>query len=172
MANIIIVNGAPRSGKDTFVNFCLKELKGLGKSVSTVDFVKEIAAMCGWDGTKTLKNREFLSNLKDLLTEWGDVPYKKIAKEIALFDYALNQYDIDGDRGFVFVMCREPQEIQKFVDRLGAKTLCVRREEAENSEFSNHADANVLDYEYDYYIDNNKNLAHLQNAARVFLNYF
>ena len=41
MANIIIVNGAPRSGKDTFVNFCLKELKGFGKSVSTVDFVKE-----------------------------------------------------------------------------------------------------------------------------------
>jgi len=52
MANIIIVNGAPRSGKDTFVNFCLKELKGLGKSVSTVDFVKEVAKFCGWDGEK------------------------------------------------------------------------------------------------------------------------
>lgn len=128
--------------------------------------------MCGWDGTKTLKNREFLSNLKDLLTEWGDVPYKKIAKEITLFDYSLNQFDIDGDKGFVFVMCREPQEIQKFVDRLGAKTVCVRREEAEKEAVSNHADANVLDYEYDYYIDNNKDLAHLQNAARVFLNCF
>ena len=128
--------------------------------------------MCGWDGTKTLKNREFLSNLKDLLTEWGDVPYKKIAKEITLFDYSLNQFDIDGDKGFVFVMCREPQEIQKFVDRLGAKTVCVRREEAEKEAVSNHADANVLDYEYDYYIDNNKDLAHLQNAAKVFLNCF
>lgn len=172
MANVIIVNGAPRSGKDTFVNFCLKELKGFGKSVSTVDFVKEIAAKCGWDGTKTLKNREFLSNLKDLLTEWGDVPYKKIEEEINSFDFSLEQYDIDKDKGFVFVMCREPQEIQKFVDRLGAKTVCVRREEAEKAAVSNHADANVLDYNYDCYINNNKDLAHLQNAARVFLNCF
>lgn len=169
MANIIIVNGAARSGKDTFVNFCLKELKGLGKSVSTVDFVKEIAAMCGWDGTKTLKNREFLSNLKDLLTEWGDVPYKKIAKEINLFDYTLNQYDIDNGRGVVFVMCREPEEIQKFVDRLGAKTLCVRREEAEKAITSNHADANVLNYNYDFYINNNHSLEHLKIAAQHFL---
>ena len=128
--------------------------------------------MCGWDGTKTLKNREFLSNLKDLLTEWGDVPYNKIVKEIALFDYTLNQYDIDGDKGFVFVMCREPQEIKKFVDRLGAKTVCVRRKEAENAAVSNHADANVLDYEYDYYIDNNNTLEHLQIAAKHFLTLF
>ena len=128
--------------------------------------------MCGWDGTKTLKNREFLSNLKDLLTEWGDVPYNKIAEEITLFDYTLNQYDIDVDKGFVFVMCREPQEIKKFVDRLGAKTVCVRRKEAENAAVSNHADANVLDYEYDYYIDNNDTLEHLQIAAKHFLTLF
>lgn len=128
--------------------------------------------MCGWDGTKTLKNREFLSNLKDLLTEWGDVPYNKTVKEIALFDYTLNQYDIDEDKGFVFVMCREPQEIKKFVDRLGAKTVCVRRKEAENAAVSNHADANVLDYEYDYYIDNNSTLEHLQIAAKHFLTLF
>ena len=126
---------------------------------------------CGWDGTKTLKNREFLSNLKDLLTEWGDVPYNKIVKEIALFDYTLNQYDIDEDKGFVFVMCREPQEIKKFVDRLGAKTVCVRRKEAENAAVSNHADANVLDYEYDYYIDNNGTLEELKIKAKEFCNY-
>lgn len=158
-----------RSGKDTFVNFCLKELKGFGKSISTVDFVKEIAAMCGWDGTKTLKNREFLSNLKDLLTEWDDVPYKKVAKEIQLFDYTLNQYDIDEGRGIVFVMCREPREIQKFVNRLGAKTVCIRNEKAEYAAVSNHADAEVLNYEYDYYIDNNHSLEHLQLAAKTFL---
>ena len=31
--------------------------------VSTVDFVKEIAARWGWDGTKTPQNRKFLSDL-------------------------------------------------------------------------------------------------------------
>ena len=63
-------------------------------------------------------------------------------------------------------------KILEFVDRLSAKTVCVRREEAEKATVSNHADANVLEYEYDYYIDNNKDLVHLQNAARVFLNCF
>ena len=69
-------------------------------------------------------------------------------------------------------MCREPQEIKKFVDRLGAKTVCVRRKEAENAVVSNHADSNVLDYEYDYYIDNNNTLEHLQIAAKHFLTLF
>ena len=68
-------------------------------------------------------------------------------------------------------MCREPQEIKKFVDRLGAKTVCVRRKEAENAAVSNHADANVLDYEYDYYIDNNDTLEELKIKAKEFCNY-
>ena len=36
--------------------------------ISTVDFVKQIARECGWDGVKTPRNRKFLSDLKDLLT--------------------------------------------------------------------------------------------------------
>lgn len=66
-------------------------------------------------------------------------------------------------------MCRESREIQKFVDRLGAITVCVRRKEAEEAAVSNHADADVLNYNYDCYIDNNHSLEHLQLAAKTFL---
>lgn len=71
--------------------------------------------------------------------------------------------------GVIFVMCREPQEIQKFVDRLGALTLCVRRATVENSETSNHADADIFNFKYDYYIDNNGTLEELEQKAKEFL---
>ena len=82
---VIIINGMPRAGKDQFVSFCQKHLLWCG-NFSTVDFVKEVAAMCGWDGTKTPLNRAFLSNLKDLLTDWGDVPFKKVERAMETFE--------------------------------------------------------------------------------------
>jgi hypothetical protein len=45
--------------------------------------------------------------------------------------------------------------------RLGAKSLIVRRTEAENSKKSNHADEEVLEYQYDIEIDNNGTLLDL-----------
>ena len=111
--NIFVVNGFPQSDKDTFVNFCLDELTCWGKSASTVDFVKEIAVLCGWNGQKTPKDRKFLSDLKDLLTDWGNVPYNKIIREKTVFEYSFNGFGIDPDKAFFFIYCREPQEIQK-----------------------------------------------------------
>lgn len=82
---IIVINGFPGAGKDEFVN-CCKKLIGepYVRNISTVDFVKYIAAECGWDGTKTPENRAFLSDLKDLLTKWNDVPFKKVEKALCL----------------------------------------------------------------------------------------
>lgn len=91
-----------------------------------------------------------------------------VKKEIDLFNFELSTWGIDK-YGVIFVMCREPKEIHKFVDRLGAKTLCIRRAEAENAEMSNHADKEVLNYNYDYYIDNNGTLEELEQKAKDFL---
>lgn len=166
---VIVVNGAPCSGKDTFVNFCLKKMGNFGRLVSSVDFVKYIAKKCGWNGEKTLKNRKFLSDLKDLLTEWDDVPYKKIYEEIVLFKNELEEYDIDDSCSAVFVMCREPKEIQKIVDRLNAIAIYITRVEAENQVVSNHADANVKEFNYNEYIDNNGTLEELEEKANDFI---
>lgn len=165
---IIIVNGFPQSGKDTFVNFCLKELRNFGKSISTVDFVKEIALKCGWNGEKTPKDRKFLSDLKMLLTEWNDVPYKKVVKEIDMFKYDLEYYDVE-ENGVVFIMCREPREINKLRVALDAKTLIIRRLEVEKREQSNVADSDILNYIYDYQINNDGTLEELQTKAIEFL---
>ena len=163
-----IINGRPRSGKDTFVNFCLEELGAFGKLISTVDFVKKIATECGWDGTKDLKNRKFLSDLKDLLTNWGDVPYKKTLQEINMFKFDLDCWDA-SDKGVVFIMCREPKEIERFERELNAKSLLIRRASVEFEQQSNHADSEVLNHKYDYIIENNGTVDELKEKAKDFL---
>ena len=163
-----IINGRPRSGKDTFVNFCLEELGAFGKLISTVDFVKKIATECGWDGTKDLKNRKFLSDLKDLLTNWGDVPYKKTLQEIDMFKFDLDYWDV-SDKGVVFIMCREPKEIDRFERELNAKSVLIRRASVEFEQQSNHADSEVLNHKYDYIIENNGTIDELKEKAKEFL---
>ena len=169
MVQLIIVNGMPTSGKSTFVEFCINKLGRWGREISTVDFVKDIAKQAGWNGEKNLKNRKFLSDLKDLLTEWGDVPYKKIEEAYNDFNFELNQYGVEGHRAFLFVHCREPEEIQKFKDKLNAKTVLIRRAAVENKEQSNHADSEVFNFDYDITIENNGNLKELRSKAEGFI---
>ena len=111
---------------------------------------------------------EFLSNLKDLLTEWGDVPFKKVKKEIRLFKDELSNFGLEN-KGWIFIHCREPKEIQKFCTRLGAQTVFINRESSRRAAQSNHADAEVENFHYDFYIDNNKDIAHLYYMARDFI---
>lgn len=172
---VVIINGIAGSGKDTFVTMC-KDVLGANRilNISTVDFVKEVATMCGWDGTKTPKNRKFLSDLKDLLVEWDNIPFNKVVDDIDAWAYeriAEGKYE----QSLVFVHCREPKEIEKFVEHYNiddkniVTTLLIRRGVAENVQQINHADNDVLNYAYDYTIYNDSNLSWLHSEARVFL---
>lgn len=166
---VVVINGMPRSGKDTFVNFCLDELGEYGHAFSTVDFVKEVAKNCGWNGQKTPKDRKFLSGLKDLLTEWNDVPYQQIRSEIAKIYLIAEQYGLNHNKFVIFIHCREPEEIQRFVDEYQAITVLMRRGEVENNEQSNHADDEVFNFNYDVTVHNEYSLESLKLAANVFL---
>ena len=174
MVKVAVINGAPTSGKTTFENKC-RELvlfdcdenqRMAVDIISTVDCVKQIAKGCGWDGTKTPRNRKFLSDLKDLLTEWNDVPFQTILNRVEYLDKLAKGFD-----WLLFVDCREPAEIQKLKERLSATTVLVRRLGDENIETSNHADANVFDYEYDYVVKNYGDLSDLVVECVNFLDY-
>lgn len=180
MIKVVICNGKPGSGKTTVQSIasglCLCDrnaqywfgnaYKTIVDACSTVDFVKEIATQCGWDGTKTLENRKFLSELKDLLTRWNDVPYKKILERVETLDAPGTPYHY-----ILFVDCREPAEIQKLKERFNATTLLVRRLGDEVVETSNHADAEVFNYEYDYTLKNYGSLDDLRIEVHHFLEY-
>ena len=168
MTHIFVLNSYPTAGKDSFVDMISARHEGIFK-MSSVDLVKQVARVAGWDGTKTSKNRKFLSDLKDLLTEWNDVPYKKIIEARDKLQDHLDYLGYDTNKGIIFTHCREPEEIKKFVDRENAITVLLRRASVENLEQSNHADANVFNYEYDYVIENNGSLDELWEKAVKFL---
>ena len=165
---IYILNGKAGSGKTTFFKLSEEKCHNYVYNYSTVDLVKKVAYGCGWNGSKTPENRKFLSDLKDLLTEWDDVPYKDCLKEIKRITSLADIYDIEHDDWAIFIDCREPKEIQKFVDRLGAKTIFIDRK-IEDYNASNHADANVENFEYDIVINNNGTLEDLAAVAMNFI---
>lgn len=167
---IVIVNGAPGSGKTTFENFCQEIMDDYCQMRSTVDLVKEIALFyTGWNGEKDLKSRKFLSDLKDLLTEFNDVPFNDIVRFKNVWEDELEMYNVKDHPHILLVDSREPEEIMRFKRELGAVTVLIRRASAEMAETSNHADANVLNCDYDYEIDNNGSLDELRMKAAEFL---
>lgn len=166
---VIIINGYAGVGKSTFVKKC-KELTPL-MEFSTIDSVKEIAKSIGWTGQKELKDRKFLSDLKDLLTNYSDYPYQQtieaIKKQITL--HSLIRWINDPDDWIIFIHCREPEEIERFKKELNARSLIIRRHGPEMITQINHADNNVFDEIYDYTIFNDGSLDDLTEKAKKFI---
>lgn len=170
---VVVVNGYPLSGKDTFVNFCVHNLhllnKGVGCNLSTIDAIKEIASSLGWDGLKTDKDRKFLSDLKKLLKEWNDIPYRSISMKIHHLYRMYIERQVPEDKIIFFIHTREPEEIKRFKEDFGAITLLIKRDDNNNLEFSNESDKNVNNFNYDYVIENNAGLEELEKKAMDFL---
>ena len=170
---VVIINGIGGSGKDTFVKFCQELLNAKADvyprclNVSTVDYVKEIAAYCGWNGEKDPASRKFLSDLKKAMTEWRDLPVQDVKNKLDTYSVATQWYDIKDC--VAFVHCREPKEIERLVEELDATTLLIRREAAESVEQINDSDNSVLNYSYNYIVRNEGTLDDLKESARVFL---
>ena len=163
---VVVVNGRGASGKTTFETMVKKiadarDLKV--EIISTITYVKEIAKDIGWDGGKTPADRRFLSDLKDALTRWKDVPYQHVCETIA-------DYEREGGTDIVFVDCREPEEIARFVEDFHALTVLVQRGEV--ILLGNHADDNVDNYQYDIVIDNSRGLDELMQEATIFVETF
>ncbi len=154
---IVIINGTGGSGKDTFVSFASKYAKVF--NFSSIDKVKEIATMIGWNGAKTEKDRKFLSDLKSLTTKYNDMAFNSIKEAVDTFT--------NSDDEVMFIHIREPEEIQRAVSAFNAKTLLVKRVGLKNIE-SNYSDASVENYNYDFVIENNT-LEDLENQAKDFI---
>lgn len=56
--NVVVVNGRPQAGKDSFVDMCIEYLDNHSTKLSTVQVVKAIYEFFGWDGEKTPEARK------------------------------------------------------------------------------------------------------------------
>lgn len=155
---IIVINGTGGSGKDKFVEMFSHYQKTF--NFSSIDKVKEIARLMGWKGTKSEKDRKFLSDLKRLTTEYNDLSFHSIEEAVAYFKSAASDEEV------MFIHIREPEEIARAVTFFGAKTLLIKRAGLQNIN-SNASDANVENYAYDYVIENTT-LENLNNQALYF----
>lgn len=164
MKQVFIINGSGFSGKDTFVNLINKQLPPghYAMNYSSVDEVKKIAKMIGWNGGKTEKDRKMLSDLKLLCTEYNDMPFQCMT----------NAYEIfrdDPSFDMLFLHIREPLEIELAKNAFKAKTILITRDCVEPI-MSNMADANVNNYSYDIVIHNDGSIEDYIGKAIQFVN--
>lgn len=145
---IYITNGMARCGKDTFATFLNEYIPTL--KYSSIDKVKTIAKLCGWDGGKTEKDRKFLSDLKMLTSEYSNMPFEAVRQNVEEF---LN----NNIHEVMLIDIREPEEIEKAKQTFCARTILIKNDRV-NFINSNTGDANVFNYTYDYVIENNGSL--------------
>ena len=165
---IVVINGQGGSGKDTFVDFCENFSNGVF-SVSMVDGIKNSAKYLGWKGGKELKDRKFLSDLKDLSAKYNDFPFINteniILERVKFLKEATN---IPLNRIVCFVHAREPEDIKRWVEKYDALTVLIRRTEIEG-DYGNHADDEVFNWDYDYVIYNDSTIDTLKSSAKIFM---
>lgn len=160
---IYITNGSAGNGKDTFAEFLDKYISVF--KYSSVDLVKEMFEVAGvTKDDKTEKKRRLWSDGKDLLTWYDDIPFKDITSVVT--DFKNNQIETE----VLLIDIREPEEISRAVETFGAETILVHNPNVENVD-SNHADANVERYKYDYIIRNGGTLKDLDVLASMFVDY-
>ena len=147
-----------RCGKDTFAQILNEIIPTL--KYSSIDKVKDIARLCGWNGVKTEKDRKFLSDLKLLTTEYSNMAFESIKSKV---DDFLN----DDKYSIMLIDIREPSEIDKAKKEFNAKTILI---ENNNIKFinSNASDANVFNYVYDFIVQNNGTLEDFRNNIYKF----
>lgn len=228
---VFVINGYPRSGKDTFVTYCknlLKEKNIPAYDFSTITPIKLAARQFGWSGQKDPASRKMLADIRKALTEWNNYSFNYIKKSILDMEKANRPLSLDmqlkalgisviDDNGLFktlsqllhevkkmqnfkdkineahavekeidqcfkrenryknyeesvyFIYCREPEEIQKYVDFFHAITVLIDRESADLTSLSNDADKAVLNYRYDYIIENNDSFEVLRESAETLL---
>lgn len=165
---IVAINGKGGTGKDEFVAACMEKDYDV-KNISMVDYVKEVAERIGWDGKKDAAGRRFLSDIKDALDEYNDMPYRYC---ICTIQFILDKYEREKKPTndlVIFVHCREIKDIDRWMVEFGAFSLLIRRPSVDALNYGNHADDDVFEGDYDYTYMNTGNLSDLKADAQNFI---
>ena len=161
MKKVYVTNGSAGNGKDTFAEFLGKYISVF--KYSSIDLVKEMYESIGIDrNSKNEKKRKLYSDTKDMLTQYDDIPFKDITSIVT--DFKNNKIETE----VLLIDIREPEEIARAVKTFGAETILIDNPNVKKIE-SNHADANVFDYAYDYIIKNDGTLEQLDAVAKLFV---
>lgn len=158
---VIVINGRGGVGKDSVCDCVATGYSVL--NVSSITPIKEIAAIYGgWNGGKTEKDRRFLSDLKEIFTNYNDLPTRYLLAQVEAFKK-------DPVQQVMFAHIREPKNIKKFVDLLDGQaiTLLIKGRN-DDKVYGNSSDDDVEKYPYDYVYINNKPLDKMEEDVLAF----
>jgi GTP1/Obg family GTP-binding protein len=170
---IIIINGKPRSGKDTFVKLLTDIYPYRIKNFSSVDKIKDIVNLCFyWNGEKDNKYRKFISDIKKSWVQFNNGPLNYIIDKINTDIKYCETNKINIKNNIYFIHIREIDEINKLKNfyKENCLTLLINRNEYINKLYNNQSDDYVLNYKYDYIIENSSDINNLKNEIKKFLN--
>lgn len=156
---ILIINGVSGSGKDEFALALKHEFEV--DNISSVDQIKKIASILGWDGTRDHKSRKFLADLKDLATEFNDAPLQYVYSQVK-----------KSDAEICVLHIREVLEIIKAKELFAsigynAQAILIERPEVLSKQIpQNTGDLGALQqFDYDVTIINDDSLEHLHQVS-------
>ena len=167
---VVVISGGSGVGKNTFINLC-KQYVDYSLDISTIDFVKQIAVRCGWKDNKSLENKKFLADLKKVLIDFDDLPFKKVVREVNEYHLDLFQSSMDDDidmvdkKSLVFIHCHEPEEIKKLMNHFNAVTLLMTRKDI----VQDALDAALNGFTYQFIIGNDGSVEDLDKLAKTFI---
>lgn len=158
---VFIINGFPGVGKDYLINELAKLLPDFDvHSVSTVDKIKQMASVLGYSDSSKEQFRQYLSDSKDLVDK--AFPNWTLLNCVKRTCIALDNSFLGNKRSAaVFIHSRTPSDIdfiKESLDDAGyeAITLLVEADWYKRTEFTNHADKDVMNYAYNYTFKNSK----------------
>ena len=172
---IVVVNGKPESGKTTFEQECRRYLKTKDVRcyiMSSIDFIKDIYTMLGWNGIKTDKARKDLSTLKKMWIDNCNGPINYIIK---------SAIELSNDSPcIIFTDIREESEIENLMGNVDAleptgiklTTVFINRPDNDGMEYGNKSDDMVGTNMslYNYVISNSGDINKLCEQSEKFIN--
>ena len=177
---VVIINGTPMAGKDTFVDlatkYCDMDESANILNLSSVDLIKEMLYGFGWDGDKTNNIRDIISKIKQIWINAQNGPTMFLINNIMNFHQMHQMED-----NIVFCHIREPEEINKLCkalvgfDAVGidVMTLFIIRN-TDNIDITSMIDADnpdiISNYHYDMIINNDGDLVQFDEKVIKFIN--
>jgi hypothetical protein len=176
---VVVVNGAPRSGKDTFCESCKRycdanELANV-MVLSSVDPIKQMLYNFGWDGQKSDDIRDIIVKMKQIWINAQNGPTAFMLTNIMEF----HKNHICEDN-IVFLHIREPEEIDKIRDILAGfnaigiefYTILLTREQADHSDQRDADNTDIIEsYKYDKILENNGDYSDLDRLSERFVDW-
>lgn len=170
---ILIINGYPGAGKDTFADVVVGALSDIGWHARSVSSIDPIRAMLRKEGIpvdrKGPAERKLMSDVKAAFNA-----YDRYADRLAV-KAALDFVQRPGDRA-IFVHVREPDSIE-FMDGIVQQanpsgkfwftTVFIERQ-FDSAVLSNDSDRGVEAHEYTFRVFNNDTREKFEEAAELF----